>query len=406
MTHVPAVVLVAVLAALAFAAVVFTLPTLPIADEFIHFAQAQEFAQGGRRIYPLLSTWPTLNWVVAAPLAVLGSDSLTVARATVATLALLAVIGFFALAAHFDPPNARMRTAQFFLVPIVLPYCGMVYTDIPALAGMLWMAYAALNRRFVLFAAAAVLAIAFRQINIVWFVAGAALYAYQMHGNDPTNWPRRLVPLAVLGSGVFLAWILVVRSTGGIALTASAQEAHYLWPRGLPNIEFAIGLGGVLFAPILWPTRVRVLELIRKPRWALLAVGMLLGVVFTFDVTHPYNTESLVIEDFLRNRILFEITHTSLRWIFAIVVALSTFGFALLQFHRDAAQLKVPLYAIGAAALLPFGLVEQRYYLPLFALIWAFRAPASATLERVQLALNICLALAVMVAIARSGIFL
>jgi len=406
MSRAPAVVVVAAVAASIFAAIVCILPSEPIADEVLHFGQAQVFAHGGRTIHPLLSTWPTMNLVVAAPLAVLGSDSLLVARATIAAFALLAVVGFYTLAAHFDQPGAAMKTAQFFLIPIVLPYCGMVYTDIPALAAILWMTHAAVNRRFALFAVASLFAIACRQINVVWFAAGFALYASELHRNDRENWARRLMPLAVFGVGVIIAWALIVMTTGGIALTSAAQEAHYLSPRGLPNIEFAIGLGGILFAPILWSTRARVLEAMRKPRWAALLVAILLFVGFTFAVTHPYNTDVSVIEDFLRNRILFEITHTSMRWAFAVLVALAAFGFALLPFNRGAAHLRIPLYAIGAAALLPFGLVEQRYYLPLFALIWAFRAPASEILERAQLALSAILSMAVLALITKLGVFL
>ena len=316
MARAPAVVVVAADADSVFAAIVCILPSEPIADEILHFGQAQVFAHGGRTIHPLLSTWPTMNLVVAARLAALGSDSLLVARATIAAFALLAVGGFYTLAAHFDQPGAPMKTAQFFLIPIVLPYCGMVCTDIPALAAILWMTHAAVNRRFVLFAAAS------------------------------------------------------------------------------------------LFAPILWSTRARVLDAMRKPRWAALLVGILLFVGFTFAVPHPYNTDVSVNEDFLRNRILFEITHTPMRWAFALLVALAAFGFALLPFNRGAVHLRIPLHAIGAAALLPFGLVEQRYYLPLFALIWAFRAPASETRERAQLALSVILSIAVLALIAKFGVLL
>ena len=397
---------VVLVATVVLAALLLALPARLIADEVVHVAQAQAFASGNWRIYPYLSTWPTLNVIVAAPLALLGSESLTAARATVASLALLAIVGFYLLAAHFDRQSAALRTAQFFLLPIVLPYCGLVYTDIPALAAILWMFYGALTQRFAMFAVAAVLAIALRQTNIVWFAAGLASYAYTLHGSAPTRSARQRVPLAALALGVILGWTATVWYRGGIALTPETQAVHGFGLAGLPNIEFAIGLGGALFLPILASTSARFSEAMRRPRWAILFAGILLFVGVTFAAEHPYNADPAVIDEFLHNRLLYEIAQPPPRWVFALVVAVAAFGFALLPVVERAGSFKIPLYAFGAASLLPISLIEQRYYLPLFALVWAIRAPASAPLERTQLALNILLTIAVLVAMARSAIFL
>jgi hypothetical protein len=394
------------IAVLAIAVVIWLLPSHPIVDEEVHFAQAQMFANGNWQIHSSLSTWPTINVVVAVPLAVLGGDSLTAARAVIAMFAILAVVGFFSLCTHFDPAGAGRKTAQFFLLPIVLPYCGLVYTDIPALAAVLWMTLAALKQRFAIFSIAAVAAIAFRQVNIVWFVAGVALYAHELHRSESGARQRRMAQIAILGIGVAAAYALIIWVRGGIALTAETQASHALGPNGLPNIEFAIGLGGVLFAPILWSTRKRFLNFLRTPGWAILFFGLLLFVGYTFVVRHLFNTDPSLIDGFLRNRILFAITHTWLLWLFAVVVATAALGFCLLPFCRGAEMFKIPLYAIGLGALLPLGLIEQRYYLPLFALLWVFRAPVSETLERVQLALSAILAFAAVAMISMSDVFL
>ena len=95
-----------------------------------------------------------------------------------------------------------------------------------------------------------------------------------------------------------------------------------------------------------------------------------------------------------------------MRWLFALVVALAAFGFAVLSVLPRAASFKIPLYAFGAASLLPIGLIEQRYYLPVFALLWAIRAPVGEPLERAQLMLNILLTIAALATIASSSIFL
>lgn len=389
-----------------FAAVVLALPPRMIADEWVHFVQAQMFAQGHWQIHPELSTWPTVNLIVAGPLLLFGAESLLVARATIAAFALVGAIGFFLLAAHFDQRSAPIKTAQIFLLPIVLPYCGLVYTDIPALAAIVWMFYGAVRQRSVIFALAAVCAIAFRQVNVVWFAAAFALHAWQLRATEPAQWTRRLIPLLAFGLCIGIAWTLIVWRLGGIALTPSAQEGHRPGFDGLPNVQFAIALSGVLFAPILWSVRARMLALVRKPAGALLLVVLFLFVAFTFVVTHPYNVVPEIIEPYLRNRILFQIVHTPLLWVFAAVVAIATFAFGLLPFCPGAAKFKIPLYVIGLAALLPVGVIEQRYYLPLFTLFWAFRAPVSDRLELIQLALNVVLSIALMVLITTTMVFL
>ncbi len=129
-------------------------------------------------------------------------------------------------------------------------------------------------------------------------------------------------------------------------------------------------------------------------------------VAVSFDVRSPYNAEPEIVDSFLRNRILFWITHTSLQWVFALLVALAAFSFAIFPFTNGAARLKAPLYLVGLGGLLPFEVIEQRYYLPLFALFWAVRAPAPKPVERLQLLLNISLTVAAFRMFVSSEVFL
>lgn len=400
------VVLAIAIATVVLAIVILSLPSSPIADEQVHFAQAQSFASGRWEISPQLSTWPTMNFIVAVPMGALGINSLTLARAAIASSALLAVIGFYLLAAHFDQFSAGMKTAQLFTLPIVLPYCGLVYTDIPALAAIIWMTFAACKQRFTVFALAGILAIALRQNNIVWFAAGVLLYVYVLTRGGATPFSRKMLPLAVLCIVVGAVWALIVWNQGGISLTATTQEAHSFRLRGLPNVEFAVALGGVLFLPVLFSAKSRFVEAMQSTRWALVFLGVLLCVGLTFLVRHPYNASPGIIDGFLRNRLLFAVDHTSMRWLFAALVAASAFAFCIVQFCPAAARFKVPLYTFGACSVLPFQLIEQRYYLPVFALFWAFRAPVSKGLERTQLAWNVCLTIAALAAIRELNVFL
>lgn len=81
-------------------------------------------------------------------------------------------------------------------------------------------------------------------------------------------------------------------------------------------------------------------------------------------------------------------------------------AFAYVPFHRDVAALKIPLFVVAALSLLPFGLIEQRYYLPFYAFFWLFRQNVSDRLERLQLAMNVLLSVGVVYAISALGKFL
>ena len=268
------------------------------------------------------------------------------------------------------------------------------------------MFYGAVKQRFATFALAGILAVAFRQTNIVWFVAGIVLYAHEMPGVAGIRWGRRMAPLAVVGVCVALAWTLIIWSQGGIAMTPQTRSEHMVGLRGVPNVEFAIGLGGLLFFPVLASTGPLILRAMRSLRWALLFVGIILLVGYSFKARHMYNIEPSLVEGFLRNRVIYAVTHTPLRWAFSFVVAVAIFAFGYVAFLPRASSFKLPLYAIGTIALLPVELIEQRYYLPLFALFWIARAPVDPALERSQLVLGLSLSVAVLTAIARLQVFI
>ncbi|HSP96360.1 MAG TPA: hypothetical protein VL049_03815 [Candidatus Dormibacteraeota bacterium] len=384
------------------AGLLFSLPPRPIHDEAVHFAQAQAFARGDWQVRSDLPIWPTAHLLLAGVLAIAGSDSLLAARATIAFCALLAAVAFHAITAHHEARTAGMKTAQFAFLPIVLPYCALVYTDIPALSALLWMVYGILKRRPAVFCVSAVLAVALRQSNIIWLVAGWAMYLQQAKAGESR---ARLHAVTVVCALTLVAWIACVTALGGIAL-GDAPPSRVLIP-GLPNIEFAIGLGGLLFAPLFAGILARIVSGARNRRWWIAAASIAAVVALTFSVEHRFNTAPALIAHYLRNRLLFAITHSDLvRLLFAGWVAISALAFARFPFVPQLRRLKIPLYVVAALSLLPLELIEQRYYLPFYACFTAMRAPLSDRAEWIQLAMNVCLTATVVYAATHLGIFL
>ena len=387
----------------ALAGLLFSLPPRPIHDEAIHFAQAQAFARGDWQVRSDLAIWPTAHLLLAGVLAIAGSDSLLAARATIALCALLAAFAFHAIAAHHDARTAAMKTAQFAFLPIVLPYCALVYTDIPALSALLWMLYGILKRRPAVFCVAGVLAVALRQSNIVWLVAGWAMYLQQAKEGESR---ARLHAVTLVCALALLAWLACVAALGGIALGDASRPPRVVVP-GLPNVEFAIGLGGFLFAPLFGGIVVRIVSGAQSRRWWIAAASIAAVVALTFSVEHRFNTAPTLIAHYLRNRLLFAITHSDpVRLLFAGWTAISALAFAHFPFVPPLRRLKGPLYVVAALSVLPFELIEQRYYLPFYACFMAMRAPLSDRAEWIQLAMSVCLTAAVVYATTHLGLFL
>src|SRR5512141_427243 len=108
-------------------------------DETYHYAQIQLFLRGDFRVLSqYLTTLPGYHAAVAAGLWLTGSDSLGAARAINALFGLAAAAGFHSLRRSLWPDTEALATAQFLALPILTPLFFLVYTDVLALALLLW----------------------------------------------------------------------------------------------------------------------------------------------------------------------------------------------------------------------------------------------------------------------------
>ncbi|MDB5985797.1 MAG: putative rane protein [Nevskia sp.] len=364
-----------ILVAIAIFATAGFLPQHPFVDEYIHWPTARLFAQGFWPINPGISTWPTMNAVVGWSIALFGQrDHILAGRLVIVVFSLFAVTGFYRLAQQFDADSAQLRTAQFFLSPVVLPFCALIYTDLPALSCMLWAAVGALRRQPWLLIGAGLLACAFRQNDIVWFVALACLFGWlSLRAGDSIKPLHFTAVIAVVA-----AWLAVVYLQHGIAAGAYTQGDHPGNLKGMPNIWFALVVAALIYLPYFLWRLFRDGDLLKL--WHYLALGV--PVALTFHVNHRFN----LIESnyFIRNYLLLRTTAGPGMAIFLMTVTTT----AVLVFRTrlpKLAELRLPFLLFSALSLLPFWLIEQRYYLPIYALFWAMRAPEDKRVEHAQL---------------------
>lgn len=410
-----------------FAVLVFVLsrwlPENMLADEHVHWPQALSFAQGKWDVSPWLSTWPTMNFMVSLPLWLTPNRELWMGRAVISTTACIAFIGYLKLlrALHGDTfqatrgiGGAGLRALQFFCAPVILLFTSVIYTDIPALAALVWAAYAVVSRRRGLLLLAAAMTVAFRQSHIVWFVAlmlwhGWLSYREQtmLHATDrdtlnASNFKGLVARLRVVFTGEVLFWLLVaallllwlavVKSSGGVAYGVNTQVGHFVHIAGWGNMCFSMVVVLLVFFPIMVATLVT-----RRIAWRLAHVVALIGILvlvaYGFQATLPANFAPEV-QLFMRNRLLALLADPLGRGLMTVLCVTGLLAWIHTDFATTVAPLRWPLLAFSALYLLPFGLIEQRYYIPMFALFWAARKPQAQAIEWVQL--GWCLALSAM----------
>ncbi len=225
--------------ALYAAAIVFSLHGTERTDELYHYAQVYLFRHGEFRVLGYyLTTIPGYHAAVAALLWVSGLDSLAAARAITALFGLAAAAAFHSLRARAQPGTESLATAQFIVLPVLAPFFFLVYTDVLALALVLWATVATTRRKHVLSALIVSAALLVRQSDVVWagFLAALAVWPHvrQPRSIEPRELARLFVPylLPVIAFLAFWAW------NGSISLSrvqAGAASGDDIPPRQHPH---------------------------------------------------------------------------------------------------------------------------------------------------------------------------
>ncbi len=152
----------------------------PSADEIVHYGQINRFDHGDFRVaYKYLTMLPGYHLVMSSVLWATGERSLEAARLLNAIFGVLAILAFHLLRKRIWPEESSLLTLQFALLPILLPYDFLVYTDVMSLGLVLAATAATVRSRHVLAGALMIAAMAVRQTNVIWLplLAGIATVA-------------------------------------------------------------------------------------------------------------------------------------------------------------------------------------------------------------------------------------
>ena len=408
----------------------YLLPNRMLADEHVHWPQALRFSKGDWQVDPWLSTWPTMNFVVSCVLRLFDSEQLWLGRLTIIAFALLAYIGFVRLASAVQSPSPRdgkasaaaseLKALQWFVGPLMLLVSTVLYTDVTALCALVWAAVGVVERRRALFLIAGIATVMFRQTHLVWFAALLAWHlALTWRASTSLTEPRVSTKLfamirterwtLLVSATAAVCWASVVATTGGVAFGVNTQPAHHVGVGGVANEFFAMVVWTAAFAPLALGTLLALArdQTTRREAFRSAAVVLVVAVMAAlfFEATLPGNTHPSTMV-LIRNQALQALNHPLGR---VLMVALCVAG-AVVWWRTSFAPLmqpfKWPFFAVSALYLLPFSLIEQRYYLPMFMLLAAFRVPLAARWEWAQLGWSIALSALLLYHVVNKGRFL
>jgi len=362
----------------AFAIGAWTLRGLELlSDEVHHYSQIDLFRTGNLWLVETITTFPTYHAVMAALARLLGVSGLDGLRLLVLlpSVALIALAS--AVARRTAPAHPGLRTLQVLFLPILFPLLFLVYTDVSALALLCAALLAVLSRHLLLAGLFASLAVAFRQGQIVWLAWVWLLCVAEL---SREGFDRRLAIRAVretwtfaLGALGFLAFVIW---NGGVAL--GDRSMHPTGGPHLGNVYFALFLFFPIFLPLCMNRAPDALPFLRtRFFWILGLYIAFLYFLVVFRADHPYN--QLDYPGFLHNQLIQAFTASPLQRVaFFAAVASSTLTLAQVPLQRPSFRL---LYPAAFLFLLPFWMIEQRYYLAPFTLFLLLRREEPAWLE-------------------------
>lgn len=377
-------------------ALLVTLP--PIADEATHLGVIQNILAGKWSATERVPMIPTFHALIASFLSLFPENvqGILTARSFSFLLALLLFLPGVNIARHFSQKHSSLKAWQLLLCPLLFILTPLVYTDLLALLFLLRGLHAGLLKKqsaYIWIAAASLI----RQSHAIWTLA-LFLYGYlSRHGTSfsiGSLW-NYLRSQKVFLSLAFLGLLYILWNQG---IAFGLREHHPTGSFSLGNIIFTFFL-----LPILFPleTYACIKEYLKKHglRFFLLILLLMLCVSLCFTSPHPLNR----IPGFLRNELLMSMTSSVvLRIVFQ---CLSALGLVLLCAWPFQSR-KLSVFLLTALPYLAaFPLIEQRYAIPVIAMLILFRRQESIEGE-LRTALIFALQSAAVLVLMSKGYFL
>jgi hypothetical protein len=361
-----------------------------ICDELCHYYEGIEQILRGNFVTPAcFSTFPGYHLASAGVMKVLGLTTLFHARIVTSLWGLALALVAYAGARERSQGERLTRALLVFTMPLIAPYYFLTYTDTFAVLLSL-AAFVAFDRKSDIAATAlGAAAVYTRQTQVVW-LGFFILMAFMDEGVGSREALKRATKRSAgffLILALFGAWAL---HHGGFSV--GVPDVHPNFKLTLGNIWFFLGLLPLVFLPYVFESASRLLSQLRR-RWTgwIVAIPVLYTLfVLTFRVDHQFN--AIVPEffaSFLHNQILhWSVQNHVTETLSFIPVLLGVWLLWDWPFREARFRWILPLYF---ALLSQQWLIEQRYYMPLFAFLVLTRKTTDPLTERTQLVWQVVL---------------
>ena len=376
-----------------------------IADEPCHYRMIGGIL-GGRNLFPMDCPYlPIYHWTIATlywlthfrspiPTEVWPLCPQTLIRFLPNMIRLLSacfsftcVAVIFFLAKTINNKTAISKASFFLFFPLFFPYFFLIYTDIYAMLYLFLALLFAIKRRLWLSGIFGILAVIVRQTNIIWigFIVSMVYledYYPQYKWKDVRQWILKFSPFLF----ALIAFIAIVVSVKGFVV--ADRNYHYV-TFSFDHLFFLLFLFFFLFLPQNLANAPKVLALLKRNKFIGPAlVGVFLGYYFFFKANHLYNSLSTQFQLFLHNWVLEWMRNPSFwsKGLTFLPIGYSILSLCVTRLERRSFYL---LYPFTVLFLIPFSVIEIRYFFVPLTLFILFEEQPAETVTFATLALNI-----------------
>lgn len=342
-----------------------------LSDEGFHIPMVQAIMKGEWNNLPTnVTTPPYYHAFLAffAKLPGLEEHLLQTLRTVQFVLSALAIPIFYQLAKYFRYSDCDLRTLTCLLLPIYLPFIGLVYTDTPALTFTIVMIACTLSGRHWLAALFGILGLGVRQMTVIWacfcacWVIMDFYFRYIEFSDEPFSIRRAvlglampLIPYIIIGS-IFV--IYLITNGGAVAGDKDAHSVSF----NPSNIYTWLIVSFILFLPLNieyakdnWSSLVQ-----QKWLWGFIPV-MFIGYLYFFKITHGYNFGNTW---WAHNKLLqFSTGNILIKILFFIPITWMAMSYIQAALKSQKPWMLILLYAFSILSFLPMPMVDFRYYM-------------------------------------------
>jgi len=373
-----------------------------IQDEYFHFDQIERFINSDYSINTLLMTVPGYHLLISVIARIIQVKSL-LEVSVIAWLINLTVIPIFYLTArNIELKSALIKTLEFSFFPLIFPFLQLIYTDILSLTLVLTAIYLMNKKRYQLSGLVITLSMLVRQNNI-FFLLLINIWMFVNKNGNRIN--RKNIVTHISDSKTFIfggiALLVFYKLNSGFLVSAYARSYLHWTFSNLGNFYFLLFLFFFLFLPINLYNFPKIINLIRENK--LIIPGMILAYIFfmkTFVNDHPFNQATWFLRNYLLVVFASSIFMKSLFFLLAFYAALSIAG------NRLQEKKWLVIYPFIFLYLLPYWLIEVRYYFIPIALFMLGRKTAPKYIEYAALAIYVVISLFFVNGIANFRFFL